>query len=139
LATFGESFGCPEASFRLALTPALLGRLKELAHADPAIVAAAARDAVPASPETVSVHLVTAEGGDERVTVRAITRPSLGLGGAVMSTGAPAAAVVRLMARGAVDATGAHPPERCIEPDAMFAELETRGCSFTVARAPSGN
>jgi hypothetical protein len=38
---------------------------------------------------------------------------------------------VRLFARGALTATGAHPPERCIDPGLMFAELETRGCTFS--------
>ena len=32
LATFGRSFGCREASFRLSLAPALLARLKELSR-----------------------------------------------------------------------------------------------------------
>ena len=30
LRTFGDSFGCREASFRLSLSPALLERLREL-------------------------------------------------------------------------------------------------------------
>jgi hypothetical protein len=37
-----------------------------------------------------------------------------------------------LFARGSLTATGALPPERCIEPDEMFAELETRSCSFSL-------
>jgi hypothetical protein len=41
---------------------------------------------------------------------------------------------VRLFARGALTATGVHPPERCIEPAAMFAELEARGCTFSFER-----
>jgi hypothetical protein len=49
----------------------------------------------------------------------------------VVSTAAPSAACVRLFARGALTATGAHPPERCIDPTLMFAELESRGCSFS--------
>jgi hypothetical protein len=48
-----------------------------------------------------------------------------------VSTAAPAAACVRLFARGALTATGALPPERCIDPGLMFAELETRGCTFS--------
>ena len=43
LATFGESFGCRSASFRLSLAPALLERLKELAGAPPEEVAARRR------------------------------------------------------------------------------------------------
>ena len=132
LATFGESFGCRRASFRLSLAPALLERLKELAGAPPEEVAQAAREAASPSNETVSVHLVRASAvGGEAVTARAITRPHFGLGGSVISTATPAAACARLFARGALSATGVHPPERCIEPALMFAELEARGCTFS--------
>jgi lysine 6-dehydrogenase len=132
LATFGDSFGAQNASFRLSLAPALLERLRELTEAPPEEVAVAAREAASPSNETVSVHLVIARAVDgEIVTARAITRPHFGLGGSVVSTAAPAAACVRLFARGALTATGAHPPERCIEPALMFAELETRGCTFS--------
>ena len=132
LATFGESFGCRSASFRLSLAPALLERLKELAGAPPEAVAQAAREAASPSNETVSVHLVrvVATAG-EAITARAVTRPYFGLGGSVVSTATPAAACVRLFARGALSATGVHPPERCIEPGLMFAELEERGCTFS--------
>jgi saccharopine dehydrogenase-like NADP-dependent oxidoreductase len=136
LATFGESFGCREASFRLSLAPALLDRLEQLARASDEERAAAARDAARPSGETVSVHLVGLTGSSGRtVRVRALTRPWNGLGGSIVSTATPASAAVRLMARGAVTARGALPPERCLEPDEMFAELEERGCSFSVSRA----
>jgi hypothetical protein len=52
------------------------------------------------------------------------------LGGGVISTGSFSAAAVRLLARGEITATGALPPERCIDPEQMFAELETRGVRF---------
>jgi hypothetical protein len=79
----------------------------------------------------VSVHLATVRAVDgEIVAARAITKPHFGLGGSVVSTAAPPAACVRLIARGALSATGAHPPERCIDPSLMFPELETRGCTF---------
>jgi lysine 6-dehydrogenase len=135
LATFGESFGCKRASFRLSLAPALLERLKALAEAPPEEVAQAAREAASPSNETVSVHLVkaTAANGDT-LTARAVTRPHFGLGGSVISTATPAAACVRLFARGALTATGVHPPERCIDPPLMFAELEARGCTFSFER-----
>ena len=132
LATFGESFGCREASFRLSLAPALLSRLRELSSAPPEEVERATREAVPPSGETVSVHLVIARGMDRMVKVRAVSHPHFGLGGSVFSTAAPAAAVVRLLARGELSATGVQPPERCIEPELLFAELETRGCTFEV-------
>ncbi|MBV8946372.1 MAG: saccharopine dehydrogenase NADP-binding domain-containing protein [Solirubrobacterales bacterium] len=133
LATFGESFGCRRASFRLSLAPALLARLRELAEAPGEDVAVAAREAASPSNQTVSVHLVVARGGGAAgtVTARAVTRPHFGLGGSVVSTAAPAAACVRLFARGALTAAGAHPPERCIDPPLMFAELEARGCAFS--------
>jgi hypothetical protein len=44
-----------------------------------------------------------------------------------------AAAVVRLLARGRIGATGVHAPETCIDPDDLFPELERRGCRFEVA------
>jgi saccharopine dehydrogenase-like NADP-dependent oxidoreductase len=132
LATFGESFGCQRASFRLSLAPALLARLKELAEAPGEEVAAAAREAASPSNQTVSVHLVKVAATDgSTLTARALTRPHFGLGGSVISTATPAAACVRLFARGALTATGVHPPERCIEPRLMFAELEARGCTFS--------
>jgi lysine 6-dehydrogenase len=134
LATFGESFGCQSASFRLSLAPALLERLKELAEAPPEEVARAAREAASPSNQTVSIHVVRAVAtSGESVTARAVTRPHFGLGGSVVSTATPAAACARLLARGALTATGVHPPERCIEPALMFAELEARGCTFSFA------
>jgi saccharopine dehydrogenase (NAD+, L-lysine-forming) len=132
LATFGESFGCRESSFRLSLSAPLLARLRELVGASAEEVAAAAREAAPQSNETVSVHLVRLAARDRAVTVRAITRPYHGVGGSVNSTAAPAAAAVRLLARGSIGATGVLPPERCIEPDELFAELEARGCTFSL-------
>jgi lysine 6-dehydrogenase len=132
MATFAQSFGCRNGSFQLSLAGPLLERLKELVDASGETVAAAARDAVPQSSETVSVHLVriTTQSG-ATMTVRAITRPHFGLGGSVISTATPAAAAVRLLARGSLSATGALPPERCIDPEQMFAELRQRGCSFS--------
>ena len=133
LTTFGESFGCQGASFRLSLAPALLERLKELAaDASPEAVAQATREAASPSNQTVSVHLVRVRASDgELLEARAVTQPHFGLGGSVVSTATPAAACVRLFARGALTATGALPPERCIEPRLMFAELEQRGCTFS--------
>ncbi len=97
-------------------------------------VSAAAREAASPSNQTVSVHMVRVVGDDgEPVTVRAVTKPHYGLGGSIVSTAAPAAASVRLLARGSLTARGAHPPERCVDPDEMFAELETRNCSFSVS------
>lgn len=139
--TFPESFGCKEASFRLSLAPALLDRLRELREAGEAEIDAAARSAVPPSPHTVAVHMVEAAAEDGRtVRVSALTRPMehWGLGGGVVSTAAPAAAAVRLLARGTLTATGVMPPERCVEPDELFAEVELRNCVFEVGEAVAG-
>lgn len=138
LRTFSASFGCREAGFRLSLAPAVLDRVRALTAASDAEIDAAARTTVPPSPETVSVHRVVATREDpdrtyRSVTATAITRPmpEWGLGGGIVSTAAPAAAAARLMARGSIDAAGALPPERCVEPEDLFAELERRACVTT--------
>ena len=102
-------------------------------------MADAARFASPPSDSTVSVHLVEATGADTTVRARSVTEPieRWGIGGGVVSTATPAAAAVRLLARGRITAVGAMPPERCIDPDEMFAELEGRGVRFEVTAAPS--
>ena len=56
--------------------------------------------------------------------------PEWGIGGSIVSTAAPAAATVRLLARGRVSGRGALPPERCLDPEALFADLRARGCEF---------
>ena len=134
LATFGESFACRQASFRLSLAPALLEQLRSLASGSEEEVATAASSVKPQSHQTVSVHLVrvTAASGRE-VLVRSVTVPHFGLGGSVVSTATPAAATVRLLARGSLTVVGAHPPERCVKPEEMFAELSQRGCTITLS------
>jgi lysine 6-dehydrogenase len=134
LRTFGDSFGCREASFRLSLSPELLSMLRKLTEAPEAEIRRTAAEAVSPSGKTVSVHLVEASGGGRSVRVRAVTEPieRWRLGGGIVSTAAPAAAAVRLLARGRIEARGAAPPERCIEPAEMFSELEQRGCRFEV-------
>jgi saccharopine dehydrogenase (NAD+, L-lysine-forming) len=133
--TFPGSFGCSDASFRLSLAPALLERLRELVGAPPEEVERAQAGAQPASSRTFSVHVADATAADGRsVRVSCLTPPHEGwrLGGGVVSTASPAAATVRLLARGKIEARGALPPERCINPDDMFPELERRGCEFRV-------
>jgi lysine 6-dehydrogenase len=135
LRTFGESFGCRQASFRLSLSPNLLLELRRLAQAPDAEIRRAAARAVPSSAHTASVHVVEASADGRSVSIRAVTEPMerWGLGGGIVSTAAPAAAAVRLLARGAIEARGVLPPERCIKPEQMFAELEERGCRFEVS------
>ncbi|HYJ00382.1 MAG TPA: saccharopine dehydrogenase NADP-binding domain-containing protein [Thermoleophilaceae bacterium] len=132
--TFPSSFGCRECSFRLSLSPKVLERVRGLVAADELELAAASRAAMPASPQTVSVHRVEAEGVGGSVTVTATTGPveEWDIGGSIVSTAAPAAAAVRLLARGRIAARGALPPELCVEPDDLFPELERRSCRFEV-------
>ncbi len=132
--TFGDSFGCSEGSFRLSLSPPALEKLRELTDASKDEIADAARHTVPQSSQTVSVHLIEATRGGQLARVRAVTRPHerWGLGGGIVSTAAPAAAAVRLLARDSIGARGALPPEGCIDPEEMFAELEGRGATFEV-------
>jgi hypothetical protein len=128
------SFGAANVAFALSLRPQVLDDLKQLSVASPEEIAQAARDASPPSAQTVSVHLVEAVLGDRHVRARSVTPPheGWGLGGGIVSTASPAAAAVRMLARGEIDGRGALPPERCIEPDGMFAELETRGVRFDI-------
>jgi saccharopine dehydrogenase-like NADP-dependent oxidoreductase len=132
--TFGASFGCRDASFRLCLSPELEAELRALTGASEAEVRRRAIEAKPPSERTVSVHLIEASSAGREARVRAVTEPmeAWGLGGGIVSTAAPAAAAVRLLARGTIDARGALPPERSIEPRAMFTELEARGCRFEI-------
>jgi len=130
--TFGDSFGADNVTFSLSLSPDVLELLQELAEAGEERIAEAARSASPPSPSTVSAHVVEASAGDRMIRAHSLTPPhrEWGLGGGILSTGSVIAAAVRLLARGRITETGALPPEKCIEPEEMFAELETRGVRF---------
>ncbi|MBI4898187.1 MAG: saccharopine dehydrogenase NADP-binding domain-containing protein [Actinobacteria bacterium] len=132
LVTFGESFGCAEAGFRLSLGPTVLKRLKSLIGASDAEVEAVIAGAVKPSSRTVSVHIVDAWRGDRHARATCTTSPheAWGLGGSVVSTATPAAAAVRLLARGVITARGALPPESCVGPEDLYPELESRGARF---------
>lgn len=132
LVTFGDSFGGREVAFRLSLPPAALERLRELTTATREEIAAAQASAVRPSDQTVSIHMIDALTENRRINVTCVTSPmpDWGLGGGVVSTAAPAAAAVRLLARGQIDARGALPPERCVTPELLFPELERRGAKF---------
>lgn len=127
LRTFGPSFGVRRASFRLSLAPELLVRLEALRGAAAREVAAAQAAAAPPPARALSAHVVEVCGEDGR----AVRVSASG----IVSTAAPAAALVRLLARGRIDATGVHPPETCVDPDDLFPELERRGCRFEVTLA----
>jgi lysine 6-dehydrogenase len=137
LRTFGSSFGCRDATFRLGLKPELLSVLTELTTASDDEVRRKAAEAVPPSPRTVSVHVVDASVNGRGVRVRAVTQPmeEWGIGGGIVSTATPAAAAVRLLARGEIAERGVMPPETCVDPDRMFSELEPRGCRVEVKEA----
>lgn len=130
--TFPRSFNLSECSFRLALPPAVLDRVRALIEEGEEAVNLAAARSRPASSSTVSFHMIEASTNDAQARVTATTRPmqEWGLGGGIVSTAAPAAAAVRLLARGAIEARGAVPPERCVRPEDLFPELERRNCSF---------
>jgi saccharopine dehydrogenase (NAD+, L-lysine-forming) len=133
--TFGDSFSAENVTFALSLSPNVLEALQGLVGASEERIAEVARSASPPSANTVSVHQVDVTGADSAIRARSVTRPNRewDLGGGVVSTASPAAAAVRLLARGSIRATGALPPERCLDPDEMFAELETRGVRIEVA------
>jgi lysine 6-dehydrogenase len=132
--TFGQSFDCPNVTFALSLSPKVRESLEELAGASEERIREVARSASPPSANTVSVHVVEVAGPESVVRARSVTPPreQWGLGGGIVSTASPAAAAVRMLARGSISRRGALPAERCIDPDEMFAELEARGVRFDV-------
>ncbi|HWH10714.1 MAG TPA: saccharopine dehydrogenase NADP-binding domain-containing protein [Solirubrobacteraceae bacterium] len=135
LQTFGRSFGAKQASFRLSLAPALLRRLDELVGASDDELAAVAADSLPPSKDAIAAHVVEARSVTGRVArVTAVNRPMAdwGLGGGIVSTAAPAAAAVRLIARGKITAVGVVAPEFCVDPADLFPELGRRNCVFGV-------
>jgi lysine 6-dehydrogenase len=136
--TFGDSFDAPNVTFALSLAPKVLESLSELRGASEERIAEVARSASPPSASTVSVHLVEVAGSDAKVRARSVTPPheTWGLGGGIVSTASPAAAAVRLLARGRITRRGALPPESCIDPEEMFGELESRGVRFEFTGAP---
>jgi len=138
--TFGESFGAPNVTFALSLSPKVLESLKELSGASEERIAEVARSASPPSANTLSIHIVEVSGPETVIRARSVTPPNeaWGLGGGIVSTASPAAAAVRLLARGSITKRGALPPESCIDPDEMFAELEARGVRFDVSSSPLG-
>lgn len=135
--TLPDSLGARECDFRLSISPAVLDELTALRER-PAEEIAAMR-AEPPSPRTYSGQNVEVrgvrEGASTTVTVTAITVPheDWGLGGGIVSTASVAAAAARLYARGRVPGVGALPPEGCLDPDELFAELEPRGCTIEIS------
>jgi saccharopine dehydrogenase-like NADP-dependent oxidoreductase len=116
LATLPQAYpSLEEASFRLCLSPGLLGKLLALRdgeHPEPYVQ----------SPESVAVHLVEVANGDAPpVTGLTITR-----GGSARSTSEPPARAAVELEDGRLRAPGAHPPEGAIpDPEAFLALLDT--------------
>jgi saccharopine dehydrogenase (NAD+, L-lysine-forming) len=134
--TLPDGLSSPEADFRLALGPGVLDRLAPLIGR-PAEEIAALRPQPPSARTYSAQHVVvegTKDGVDTEVTMTALTVPNeaWGLGGGIVSTASVAAATVRLYAGGRLPYVGALPPERCLEPEALFEQLEARGCTFAL-------
>ncbi|HEV7459737.1 MAG TPA: saccharopine dehydrogenase NADP-binding domain-containing protein [Solirubrobacteraceae bacterium] len=134
--TLPESLATEDADFRLALGPGVLDRLMPLIGR-PADEIAALRPQPP-SARTYSAQHVVVEGEKDgvrtEVAMTALTVPNeaWGLGGGIISTASVAAATARLYAGGRMPHVGAMPPERCLEPEALFEQLESRGCTFSL-------
>ena len=137
--TLGGSLGAADVDFRLALAPRVETSLRQITRGAPAPPVA------PPSARTTSAQHVEVtgrrDGAAVRVVATALTSPheAWEIGGGVISTSAVAAAVARLLGRGALlDATGSapltgvHPPERALHHSTLFPELEARGCQFSI-------
>ena len=139
--TLPESLGASECDFRLSLAPAVLEALTKL-RGRPAEEIAALRPEPPSARTYSAQHVEVrgeSDGAPAVVTVTALTVPheAWGLGGGIVSTASVASAAARLYARGRIPKTGAHPPERCLDFDDLVAELEPRGCTFTITTRES--
>jgi saccharopine dehydrogenase (NAD+, L-lysine-forming) len=134
LQTFTRSFGLTRASFRLGLPPELRCRLEALLGIGDDELAAAAAAALPPSDQAVAAHVVAGRSAGRTALLTAVTRPieAWGMGGGIVSVAAPAAAVVRLIARGRIEPVGVCAPEMCVDPDDLIPELEQRGCTFVL-------
>ena len=132
--TLPGSLHAPDCDFRLAMAPPVEAALRELATNPPAELPRPA----PPSARTWSAQRVDVsgikDGAPLTITVTALTPPheAWGLGGGIVSTGSVAAATARLYARGTLAHAGVLPPEAVLTPDALFAELETRGTIFDI-------
>jgi len=115
LATLPSSYpSLREASFRLCLTPGLLGKLLALEDGD-------LPEPYVQSAESVAVHEVELAANGSRVVGTTLTR-----GGSAKSTSEPAARAALEIAEGQLLAPGVKPPELAIEePEAFLGLLFT--------------
>ena len=144
--TFGDSFKAPNVTFALSLSPKVLESLKELSGASEERIAEVARSASPPSANTLSIHIVEVAGPETVIRARSVTPPNeaWGLGGGIVSTASPAAAAVRLLARGSISGAGrCHPraastPMRCSASSRRAASASTSGAPADEAPAFRG-
>jgi saccharopine dehydrogenase-like NADP-dependent oxidoreductase len=101
-------------SFRLCLSPGLLGKLLALEEGE-------LPEPYVQSSESVAVHEVDMQGYDARAVGRTVTR-----GGSAKSTSEPAARGAFEIAEGRLSAPGVRPPELAVEdPEGFLALLDT--------------
>jgi lysine 6-dehydrogenase len=134
--TLPATLGASAADFRLSLGPGVLDALLELRDR-PRDEAAALRPAAPSARTWSAQHVLVRgrrDGVGAEATVTSLTPPheAWGLGGGIVSTGSVAAAAVRLLARGELDARGALPPERCLPASALVSEVGRVGTEFVI-------
>ncbi|WP_354700998.1 Lysine 6-dehydrogenase [Paraconexibacter sp. AEG42_29] len=136
VATLPGTLGAAACDFRLALAPTVEAALREVVAAGTPV---ADVPVVPSSPRTWSAQHVEVSGlrggSPAVVTMTAVTQPHAewGLGGGPVSTATVAAAVARLLARGALGPVGGVlPVESAVTPELLFPELEARGCTFSL-------
>ncbi len=149
-ATFADSFGASDVSFRLSLNPAFLDRIRflaELGLASQEPVKLNGAELAPrqfllevlrrlprSSPShrAIGLHRVEAHGEPGMAVVECVTQAvdRLGFGGGVLSTASPPAVVADMICRGELDHhTGVLPSERAVPFGPLFERLERYGVS----------
>jgi len=131
--TLPASLGASDCDFRLALAPEVERAVREIADRGGELPRPQPPSAQTWSAQRVDVRGLLG-GAPTLVTATSLQPPveAWGLGGGVVSTGSVAAAAARLYARGTIHDAGAFPPERVLEPEALFVELRTRGCRIDI-------
>jgi lysine 6-dehydrogenase len=155
-ATFADSFGASDVSFRLSLNPAFLDRIRFLtqlglasdepltvggAAVTPRSVLLAALHRLPRtspSRQAFGVHRIEAHSSRAMVVVECQTHSveRLGFGGGVLSTACPPAVVADMICRGELDhLSGVLPSERAVPYRPLFERLERYGVSVRESHA----
>ncbi|MGN6379153.1 MAG: saccharopine dehydrogenase family protein [Gaiellales bacterium] len=155
-ATFADSFGASDVSFRLSLNPAFLDRIRFLtqlglasdepltvggAAVTPRSVLLAALHRLPRtspSRQAFGVHRIEAHSSRAMVVVECQTHSvdRLGFGGGVLSTACPPAVVADMICRGELNhLSGVLPSERAVPYRPLFERLENYGVSVRESHA----